>query len=258
MSKGKQLVAHWSKWMKDNMNIIRRAGPSDLGKERSYKNVATTQQFLKIDDERHRRRLNLIDNQKKSRKKLIENQLRLLDTSDQFLKDIQDSEMLSEDDKKQAIDFISNKTLDPKERSKMVKLREISKISNISTFEEYKQLFQIQKSGLNEISDKEEVKSMNKEQLAESIDNLQEQIEEIGQELSKHEGLKLESDELSASHVVLEGIPKMAISNMALYYENRIKMDHGTTVHPESMDTLEKITYALDHNLPVRRDLLYE
>lgn len=44
---------------------------------------------------------------------------------------------------------------------------------------------------------------------------------------------------------------------MVLYYELRAKMGHGMTVHPESMEILEKLQYALDHNLPVRREHLY-
>lgn len=55
---------------------MRRAGPA-IGKERTYQNVAMTKEFEKMDDERKRRRLNVLEIQKESRKKLLENQVRL-------------------------------------------------------------------------------------------------------------------------------------------------------------------------------------
>ena len=46
MSSGKKLVEHWTRFIRDNLNITRRTAPT-LGKERSYKNIAITKEFEK-------------------------------------------------------------------------------------------------------------------------------------------------------------------------------------------------------------------
>ena len=110
MSKAKKVMEHWHKWLKDNFLIMRRAGPS-IGIQRSYKHVALTKEFESMDAERKRRRLNVLENQKESRKKLLENQVRLLETAEKFRKDIENSTKLDEESKTRALHFFDN--LDP-------------------------------------------------------------------------------------------------------------------------------------------------
>jgi len=54
--------------------------------------------------------------------------------------------------------------------------------------------------------------------------------------LSKYEDLEKESDELAATHMILTGMKKRVIQNFVHYYETRVKLDHGFTIHPESME----------------------
>lgn len=254
MSSGKKLVEHWSRFIKDNMGITKRAGPT-LGKERSYKNVAFTKEFEKVDAERKRRRLRIIELQKKSRIKLLENQVRLIDATEVFKQDLDSSVDIDSDTRKIAYEFLEN--IDPKQKKKMLKLREISRTSGIKSFEEYKRLMLVQDAGMSELVDKTEVTSLDKDQIGNTVVDLESQLTEINQELSKYQNLEKEHDELAATHMILTGLQKLCIQNMVHYYETRVKFDHGFTIHPESMEVLEKISYALDHNLPVRRDYIY-
>ena len=254
MSSGKKLVTHWAKFIKDNMNIVNRGGPT-LGKERSYKNVAITKEFERVDAERKRRRMKIITNQKQSRVKLLENQVRLIDATDQFKQDLEKSTDIDSDTRSIATEFLEN--MDPKQKKKMIKLRDIARTSGINSFEEYKRLSLVQDSGMSELIDKSIIKSQNKEEISDAVIDLESQIVEINQELLKYEDLEKESDELSATHMILTGLRKGIIQNFVHYYETRVKLDHGFTIHPESMEVQEKISYALDHNLPVRRDYIY-
>ena len=110
MSRGKKVIEHWHKWLKDNFLIMRRAGPA-IGKERSYQNVAMTKEFEKMDAERKRRRLNVMETQKESRKKLLENQVRLLESTETFRSEIEASTKLDDESRDRALDFLNN--IDP-------------------------------------------------------------------------------------------------------------------------------------------------
>jgi hypothetical protein len=51
---------------------------------------------------------------------------------------------------------------------------------------------------------------------------------------------------------------RMAVLNNLKYYEFKEKFEHAAFVHPESKKSMEELHYLVEHNLPVRKELLYE
>lgn len=50
---------------------------------------------------------------------------------------------------------------------------------------------------------------------------------------------------------------KKLVLNMITYYEFMMRNLTGVIMHPETQKNIEKVHYAIEHNLPLKRQVTY-
>ena len=61
--------------------------------------------------------------------------------------------------------------------------------------------------------------------------------------------------ETESEEVILTGTKRLSMTFVIAYYEYHNRYPQGFTIHPESKKVLNEINYALQNNLPIRKDV---
>ena len=56
-----------------------------------------------------------------------------------------------------------------------------------------------------------------------------------------------------STFILYRGLDKKLVLNMITYYEFMVRNLAGVLMHPETLKNIEKVHYAIEHNLPVKR-----
>lgn len=234
MSKG--IINAWHNFLKTNFNVIMRNSPN-IYKERKYAHVDIRQRFEDVEKERRKQRLTLMEYRKSLKLKLLKNQLDFLS-------------------KNKEIAFISDEGL----KKELADVSDIKSMENIPSYTEYiKSLIESQNNetnlkGLEGI--KNEDKSTYMVKINDELKKLETELVEIKEMRQELEGVDKAIEELEPSHILVTGIQKKIVLNMITYYEFQSRNLHGFTINPETMKAIENVHYHVDHNLPIRREVI--
>ena len=255
MRPGKKLGEVVTAFFKSNFNMKIRGTSSGL-RERKYENVKIQESFEKFDRERKKKRLLLIEYQKETRKKLIENQYKLKGLIRAIKEGI---EALDKEDDPETKNLLK-KIESIEENGEYQDILVIVESSKSENFKEFKELLSAQKkeTDILKIEDRAALAKMNEDELKTAIKDLEEQLTLI--EGQRREFVELDKDvsDLESSLVILNGMKRIAVLNRCTYYETHRKMNLGMVIHPETLTVLADVQYKVENNLPVRKDFLYE
>ena len=88
------------------------------------------------------------------------------------------------------------------------------------------------------------------------LKKLETELVEIKEMRKELEGVDKAIEELEPTHILVTGIQKKIVLNMITYYEFQSRNLHGFTINPETMKAIENVHYHVDHNLPIRREVI--
>ena len=234
MSKG--IINAWHNFLKTNFNVIMRNSPN-IYKERKYAHVDIRQRFEDVEKERRKQRLTLMEYRKSLKLKLLKNQLDFLS-------------------KNKEIAFISDEGL----KKELADVSDIKSMESIPSYTEYiKSLIESQNNE-NNVKVLEGIKNEDKSTYMVKINNelkkLETELVEIKEMRKELEGVDKAIEELEPTHILVTGIQKKIVLNMITYYEFQSRNLHGFTINPETMKAIENVHYHVDHNLPIRREVI--
>ncbi|EAS02419.1 hypothetical protein TTHERM_00727790 (macronuclear) [Tetrahymena thermophila SB210] len=238
----------WHKFLQTNFNVFMRSG-QNLDKQRKYQHIEIQQQFQDMENERKKQRLLLIEYKKKMKKKLIEQQLDYLN-------------------KQKELGIINSKGYSEEQKQL---LEETKKLEGIKTAEQFDSVEQYAKEMMKKqlelknenaqtiykiTSDKDEEDL--KEELMIALSKINSELEQIKVTKQELEQVNTKIEELEPDYILITGMKKQLVLNQIAYYEFQSRNLQGFNLHPETMKAIEKIHYDVDHNIPVKRELLFE
>lgn len=106
-----------------------------------------------------------------------------------------------------------------------------------------------------QVEDQKDIKRMDATQLSTALAQLEEQIKEIEKYKKEYVGLGDKVSETESEEVILTGTKRLSMTFVIAYYEYHNRYPQGFTIHPESKKVLNEINYALQNNLPIRKDV---
>jgi hypothetical protein len=195
----------------------------------------------------------MMEYQKETRKKFIQNQYRLKSLL-QVLKEGLKSIDMSEEKKT----GIENKIKYIEENGEYQDILKIVETSKLESYKEFKELLEANKEGQNSVrlEDLQNIKKMDQEELEKNLVLLNEQLKEIEKSRKEYVDLDRSVDDLEATHVILSGSSRTSILLMMKYYDFHIRYDEGVSVHPGTVEILNEVNYRVENNLPVRREVV--
>ena len=227
---GKNLFKAWHKFIQTNFNAFKPSAP-EMHKERKYEHIEIQKDFLDIEKKRQLQRLSLIEYKKKLRKQLLEQQL--------------------EASKNQNADLLEHKD---KKLAEEVKLAEdIKKYGEHKTFQDFSKSLEDSK---RQISHTQTTATSVPEDLEKELAKLSSDIERIRTTKQELEIIEKEIEELEPGYVLVTDLDKKLVLNAITYYEFQNRNLQGVSLHPETMKSLEIVHYHVEHNLPVRREVI--
>lgn len=225
---GKNLFKAWHRFIQTNFNAFKPSAPN-LTKERKYEHIEIQKDFEDIEKKRQLQRLSLIEYKKKLKKQLLEQQLEVSKGQIQ--------ELLEQQDKKLAQE---------------VKLaKDTQKYGEHKTFQEFSKTLEDSK---RQISQSETTAAP--EDLEKELAKLSSDLERIRVTKQELEVIEKEIEELEPGYVLVTDIDKKLVLNAIAYYEHQMRNLPGVEMHPETMKSLEIVHYHVEHNLPVRREVI--
>jgi hypothetical protein len=198
----------------------------------------------------------MIEYQKETRKKIMENQYRLKGILTNIKGALSNKLGLSEEEKKK----ILSKVQQVEENGEYQDILKIVEATKTDSFKEFKQLLQAQMQETEKLrlESRKEVSKMSEEELQASVKELDDQLKTIEQYKKEYLELGRNIEDTEGTHIILTGIKRNIVLNVIRYYDTHALFYDGVTIHPESLETLNEVNYLVDNNLPVAKELLYE
>mmetsp|Transcript_28401 Transcript_28401/g.32841 ORF Transcript_28401/g.32841 Transcript_28401/m.32841 type:complete len:593 (+) Transcript_28401:24-1802(+) len=226
----------WHRFLQENFNFFRRGGPN-IHKERKYEHISISQDFERIEKERKAQRLSLIEYRKKLKHKLLTQKLDLIKEGKESLEQLGEAELL-------------------KEAQEAARFQAMSKYGSM---EEYKKAIEkeIQTRKIEDVLNRK-MPEKSAEELEKELQQLTQDIEEIKKTKKELSDLENKIEDLEPDYVIVTGLKKKLVLNSITYYEFQLRNVEGLTMNPDAMKAIETVHYHVEHNLPVRRELLYE
>ena len=225
----------WHRFLQENFNFFRRGGPN-IHKERKYEHISISQDFERIEKERKAQRLSLIEYRKKLKHKLLTQKLDLLKEGKESLEQLGEAELL-------------------KEAQEAARFQAMSKYGSM---EEYKKAIE-KELQTRKIEDGKSRRMPEKtaEELEKELQRLTQDIEEIKKTKSELVDVENKIEDLEPDYIIVTGLRKKLVLNSIAYYEFQMRNVEGMSMNPEAMKAIETVHYHVEHNLPVRREVIF-
>lgn len=233
MSKG--MINAWHNFLKNNFNVIMRSSPN-IYKERKYEHINIQQRFEDVEKERRRQRLTLIEYRKSLKMRLLRNQLDFLT-------------------KNKEISFITDEGI----RKDTTDYSNLKDLGSLGSYSEYlDKIFDSQKKDIKpkELNLNKEEQENLLEKIKQEMQNVEKEIIEIKEMRKELEAINQNLEELEPTHILVSGLQKKIVLNSIIYYEFQSRNLHGFTINPETLKAIEYVHYQVEHNLPVRREVI--
>jgi len=232
---GKNLLKSWHRFIQQNFNAFKPSSP-DLHKERKYEHMEIQKDFEEIEKKRQLQRLSLLEYKKKLKKQLIEQQLAIATSNDPQLIQQKEKELTEE----------------------IKKAEETQKYGEYKTFQDFTQTLESAKRQISHADPTMSQSDLATADLQKELAKLSSDIERIRSTKQELEVVEKDIEELEPNYVLVTGLQKKLVLNALTYYEFQSRNLPGVALNPESMKSMEIVHYHVEHNLPVRRELLYE
>jgi hypothetical protein len=226
---GKNLLRTWHKFLQGNYNFFKR-GAMNVHKERKYEHIEIQKDFEEIERKRKHERLSLIEYKKKLRQQLLQQQLHLAQKETQGL--------LKEGDKEIA--------------QEAKKAEKISKTSAFKTFQDFSKNLKDSEKQITE-----SLKNRDINALSEEIQKVSKELDSIKSLKKELEAIEQKIEDLEPGYILLSGIDKKLVLNQITYYEFQYRILQGVVINPETLKSIETVHYHVEHNLPVRREVIF-
>jgi len=228
---GKNIIKAWHRFIQTNFNAFKPSSPN-LHKERKYEHIEIQKDFEDIEKKRQLQRLTLIEYKKKLKKQLLEQQL--------------------EASRHQAHDLLEQQ--DRKLAQEVKHAKDTQKYGEHKTFQEFSKTLEDSKRQISQA----QTSTIIPEDIEKELAKLSSDIERIRATKQELEVVDKELEELEPGYLLVTDLDKKLVLNAIAYYEFQMRNLQGVEMHPETMKSLEIVHYHVEHNLPVRRELLYE
>jgi hypothetical protein len=232
---GKNMLKAWHRMIQQNFNAFKPGG-ADIHKERKYEHMEIQKDFEEIEKKRQLQRLSLIEYKKKLKKQLIEQQLAIATSNDPQLIQQKEKELAEE----------------------IKKAEETQKYGEYKTFQDFTQTLEQAKRQISHDPNAKAGLDIATADLQKELSRLSADIEKIRSTKQELEVIEKDIEELEPNYVLVTGLQKKLVLNAITYYEFQSRNMQGVVLHPETMKSMEIVHYHVEHNLPVRRELIYE
>ncbi|KRX09563.1 hypothetical protein PPERSA_12306 [Pseudocohnilembus persalinus] len=254
MSKKHELLKSFHRFLQTNFNKFSRTGPN-IHKQRKYEHIEIQHQFEEVEKIRKKQRLSLIEYNKKLKKKLIQQQISYLKGNQG---ELQNQDLQLEFKKAQDMHQYGQFRSYEEFMQHLIKNQQQIKFSD-----ENQQKIEAAEKEQKETNPEEFEKLKAEEK--EKIIKLEIELDKLNTELSQIQETKKDIqlteqkiEDLEPGYVLITGMQKRIVLNQVAYYEFQHRNLSGCIIHPETIKAIETIHYHVEHNLPVRRELLYE
>ncbi len=226
---GKNLLKSWHKFLQSNFNVFQRGAPN-IHKDRKYEHIEIQKDFEEIEKKRKHERLSLIEYKKKLKQKLLQQQLELAQKETQTLLEEKDQKLSEE----------------------IKQAEKIKKAEEYKTFQDYSQKIKEAEKQITE----GKAKGVDVTVLKQELEKISADIEKIRATKKDLELVEKQIEELEPGYILVSGLDKKLVMNAITYYEFQSRNLQGVVIHPDTMKAIETVHYHVEHNLPVRREVI--